>query len=945
MERGREDLKKMSDLRSRCVLLDWYYNKKSKGHQSDDKTVALRMSSPPPTAPCCVEQTKMKALPCPPPRNGTTIPEKPGFDLGLRSQPSLLGLSHKHHRGAYGVNDAAIYALNEGQREDHHSYPRRRSCRAKQESKKKEVRKSSGKKRRDSDVPNSIWLKTNSLSARKMTIIDVLGPTIIRQHRKYVPIIDKHVLSKVFDEILPIAHVSPRSKSEIRLVNPNAAHLEAYERQLRIVLETYRNRLNEQIWKHLSKEEREKYGSKETFYYVRDPEYTMSDSNVKEEVDEILEGNGWPIPKHEIQVLLDEIRLGEEYLQQSMDLRKAAADVAMKGSKPQEGGEKRPRKKRPPKRRPKKEPSSPSESSSTTGSSDKSGSSRKDSDRDISSKEEEDRLGVQDMLHDLAGEKIVARSEFDGFYYDGLLMQCLDMRYAHVRFSHGEDQITSTKHILPLLQTYPLPALKLSDHVLVRTRSTAKEPIHYIPGIIIKTPGSRKRSSHYQVLLCDNNKVKALREIMIKIDEVRYTQTVEFIRERLDRLGCDLETDAESDSSSTSSTPDKATSEDIDKMKAEIDKLQQMLSEQTEMIEKQRQELLDAIPKPPPTPPVTHERMTSPIPFEDEKKFQDKSVETDRITVAIGKDTMMVTSGDDGVMLTRDPHSQRAGSTQPGVPYQSPLSADEDVLARFSDDGWYYRGTIRHIHQENDKYEVTNAIGDLTMVDRDRVIRDKDDDMNEISVNHRVIALHPSYMNSYAPGTVLRKTTPDRSKQKTSNDTGYYDVQMYDGTDTRLPRNEVYLISDRQYKEDVAYIEECEKKWERQAVVARNDKDGQYHLAFCIQRIRQTRSFKLQCPAEGVREQNLTHMFGALSRKHTNYQKNDHVLAIADKDTVTYLPGYVRKVNRDGTLVVNYINGVSMDKVDPKLSYFLSTEYYQQAHEYYGKRQLRPDVF
>lgn len=62
----------------------------------------------------------------------------------------------------------------------------------------------------------------------------------------------------VFSKVLPIAHVSPKSKSEIRLINPNGAHLEEYEKRLKELLEVYRKRLNRQIWDHLPKREREK---------------------------------------------------------------------------------------------------------------------------------------------------------------------------------------------------------------------------------------------------------------------------------------------------------------------------------------------------------------------------------------------------------------------------------------------------------------------------------------------------------------------------------------------------------------------------------------------------------------------------------------------------------------------------------------------------------------
>ena len=45
------------------------------------------------------------------------------------------------------------------------------------------------------------WLSIHGLAAKKLTILDALAPTMIPHKPKYVPIIDKHVLSKVFDEV------------------------------------------------------------------------------------------------------------------------------------------------------------------------------------------------------------------------------------------------------------------------------------------------------------------------------------------------------------------------------------------------------------------------------------------------------------------------------------------------------------------------------------------------------------------------------------------------------------------------------------------------------------------------------------------------------------------------------------------------------------------------
>ena len=50
-------------------------------------------------------------------------------------------------------------------------------------------------------VSSKRWLKKNGLIAKKLTIYDALGGTMVKQKAKYVPILDKYVISQVFNEV------------------------------------------------------------------------------------------------------------------------------------------------------------------------------------------------------------------------------------------------------------------------------------------------------------------------------------------------------------------------------------------------------------------------------------------------------------------------------------------------------------------------------------------------------------------------------------------------------------------------------------------------------------------------------------------------------------------------------------------------------------------------
>ena len=69
----------------------------------------------------------------------------------------------------------------------------------------------------------------------------------------------RFLISKLLSfQVLPIAHVSPRDRRNIRLVNPAAVDLPGYDRRLTMAIEQLHQRLNLQVWRSLSEEEREK---------------------------------------------------------------------------------------------------------------------------------------------------------------------------------------------------------------------------------------------------------------------------------------------------------------------------------------------------------------------------------------------------------------------------------------------------------------------------------------------------------------------------------------------------------------------------------------------------------------------------------------------------------------------------------------------------------------
>ena len=151
------------------------------------------------------------------------------------------------------------------------------------------------------------------------------------------------------------------------------------------------------------------------------------------------------------------------------------------------------------------------------------------------------------------------------------------------------------------------------------------------------------------------------------------------------------------------------------------------------------------------------------------------------------------------------------------------LEAEEDplinqyVLARWPDDGWYYRGlVVAHLGQM--WYQVKDASEDVEKIHALDIIIDLQDAQRPLLAGNTVAALHPSFDHSYAPGIVKGAAV----------DGFHFSVLLYDGTEAFLPRHEIYRLAPAKYQQDVELLQRKESLWVGQAVLARRDRDGLY---------------------------------------------------------------------------------------------------------------------
>eukprot|EP00075_Anas_platyrhynchos_P013226 XP_027302479.1 von Willebrand factor A domain-containing protein 3B isoform X2 [Anas platyrhynchos] len=331
------------------------------------------------------------------------------------------------------------------------------------------------------DTSSAFWLKTHGLVARRLTIMDALAPTAVPHGTKYIPVLDKHVVSKVFDEILPLAHFS--NKKGITLINPQAVNLDAYKQKLEKAIKSYERRLNLVIWRALSQEERDKFKEDGPVQYMEHKEALL----------EALENLGWPISYEDVILLEDEILAALTYIQQASDLQEAVKKEIEKNAELHISKNKKRL--------------------------------EEETVKTKSKKTQKDKVFVT-----FKSQKVIARSDITGFYYPGTVTKNISPTCTLVDLSHGETWIVPLKFVIPVGGAMPYTYLQVGDYVFART-GTQTGNCYYVPAIVIATPKSVNVGAKlYTVLMFDNRKEHCVRSGLIKISQTKYAFSCQYIR-------------------------------------------------------------------------------------------------------------------------------------------------------------------------------------------------------------------------------------------------------------------------------------------------------------------------------------------------------------------------------------------------------------------------------
>ncbi|KAL2089979.1 hypothetical protein ACEWY4_014667 [Coilia grayii] len=463
MEEGRRNLESVCRLRAECILLDTFHHGKMDTNQKASQGVQLQSCQ---TSEREQHFSQLKSARCAAQTKSSLL--RLLSSGGTTRAKAPLPSSHAKvlEQGWLLPESLELFQTNaDKQMQVLHSFGMLSN-----ESKHKKKKKKA-KPKECLETSTAKWLKANSLVAKKLTLLDAVAPAAIAHDAKYVPMLEKHVYSKVFNDVLHLAQVSKGGTQKFTLINPLAINLKDYKARLSKALQDYESRLNLIAWRALPQEEKDKFGGEPVAFLEQ-----------REVLLEVLGRLGWPVAQDELSALEEQIHTGRDFLQQATELQSISSQAAQDAQETINGSHKD----TPPVKNNTESPRRP--------------------------------------LDSLRGQKVVAWSEDDGAYCSGIARKCLPGKRVRVDFSSGTCVVVPLSHALVVGGCGPY-------YVLVNTR-TEDRGDHFVPGVVIATPRRLEAADKLFTILKFNNKeVHTYRNKIIKISQARYQATCHKLRQ------------------------------------------------------------------------------------------------------------------------------------------------------------------------------------------------------------------------------------------------------------------------------------------------------------------------------------------------------------------------------------------------------------------------------
>lgn len=521
----------------------------------------------------------------------------------------------------------------------------------------------------------------------------------------------------------------------------------------------------------------------------------------------------------------------------------------------------------------------------------------------------------------IRGDRVIARNDFLGYYYPGKITRVLDSKMANIEFETGEKQKkTSLKFIRKLFDVRAY--FTLGDHVLASVINEY-EQLCWVPGII-QSINDYNYPKLYTVLYFNGQESENIKLEMVKISKSDYGSIVENIRHRLglntySKNSTDLKPSHEIKADSPSPRPQ--TPPDLGEIKREIvdqikDHLTSLhLAEKYETINNEFTNLKE-----------DHKDLRSNLGGKlrvlkhdfEEWKNQEPTIIKINANNKISKTSPQTSKpGHQSSSMNLEKKILKLRSDLPQ------LTEGEPVLAKWPENGWYYHSSINE-YIDDYKYDIRGDEGQQVEVYREDIIpthQKKIHFFDEFNIGDPVVALHPHYELSYAPGQVIE--IDNKSQQIL--------VRFYDYNESPIEIEEVFKLHILKFQKDIDTINYLESKWIGKTVLARNNESNIYEPGKIVRRVGNTgRQFVIEWENGDESLQNFNHILGGAAKK-PSLIANECVFALRG---AIFCPARIVG-QRGDNLIVKYYDGEMDENMSRNNCYWISKSYYKEAGNFY----------
>ncbi|CAF4545963.1 unnamed protein product [Rotaria sp. Silwood1] len=699
------------------------------------------------------------------------------------------------------------------------------------------------------------YLKKNSLVSKGLTIFDVLYPTSITvKDPHHIQVIDRYVLAKVWDDILPLTYGSYVGK--LRLVNHYAVDLEKYEVKLKELLTNYYQFTSNFIWKHLNDDDKRKLGPYLHWHSLSKDEQNKITKEISTEEytsQSALENFAWiKLTETEQNDLLQKPVVYEDKNQTLLKnaLKEAEAESALKGIARMDVEIHR--------------------ATKFLQISTDLRQLQKRADLDSKPKEEQKpKLKRKPSSERNFHQRVICRFDADGFFHPGRTIQKGEDGETMVHFDMGIEQVAIGHILLPTNGAIAQPNLFVDDCVLVRQKNRNEE--FWVPGIVMVLPSPVAQPPPLymvQIYTPTACRVNVYRRDILKISLSLFQRTLSYLQ--ILNVGNTNELQENSclqDALHKQLGPIKTKVEHLhESHKKHYNELKTKLEDQMDVI----RNLQERTPK---------------------REVRFESTQTAQISLK------------PIVNEQYSPDVPRPPSPKPPTPPIDFIKPNTHVYALWlNDDRLVHEGIVLRKQEDSNNYIVQrSSLPDIeTIILRENIFLESElKRVKTLPAKSCILVEYREHLpDCWKPAVILPSDNEKETRQ----------VRFYDCMIKDISNNEMVIpISEKTFENYTKHRIEYEKALIDHVIVGLNSPEKIFMLGTIIKRVGYGHTYIIQWCDEKKSEQEEEYLFGAFTTP-IQCQPNDYVLAMDNDQYIYKLALVITKSNDQKTLTVRFID-------------------------------------